>query len=374
MSLLFLTFANNRHDPLPNLQQEEEAIYRALAPRALRQEILLHRDSYASLAKVTEYITLFRDHLFLFHYSGHAGRDQLVLEDQSASGAGIAGLLKQCPNLKLVVLNGCSTKGQVDKLLENGVPVVIATSAPVEDAKAMRFGVRFYKALDEQATIQEAFELAIAEVIAMDSSMEQAVGRDVVMDFSMLDGPTDRPLWGIYTKAGAEEALTQTLPTGSVRPLPENFEINEHLIESLWDSLAEYSDAIQMLMTKSRISLPRKRMAILNSLPAPVAEHLRKLLVPVEDENDGYDTLSTARLQQIIRTSHTVMELLTFTLMAQLWETFFEQGELDILEERKAMIRTFLLLPPSAQEVYDYLDLIRSLRDIIEKKWWSVLY
>lgn len=179
MKLLYLAFANSRHDPLPSLQNEDEAIYRALTPRALKQEILLHRDSYASLAKVAEYITLFREHLFLFHYSGHAGRDALVLEEETASGAGIADMLKQCPNLKLVVLNGCSTRGQVQRLLDQGVPVVIATSAPVEDLKAMRFGIRLYKALSEQASIREAFEIAAAEVVAMDAAMEIKLTRSI---------------------------------------------------------------------------------------------------------------------------------------------------------------------------------------------------
>ncbi|MCB9053330.1 MAG: CHAT domain-containing protein [Lewinellaceae bacterium] len=367
MNLLYLAFANSRHDPLPSLQKEDEAIYRALAPRALKQEVLLHRDSYASLAKVAEYITLFREHLFLFHYSGHAGRDALLLEEETASGAGIAGMLKQCPNLKVVVLNGCSTRGQVQRLLDNGVPVVIATSAPVEDMKAMRFGIRLYQALSEQATIQEAFDMAAAEVIAMDASMESRIGRQIAFDLESEDGSDKEPLWGIYSQPEQETVLGQGLPVQIAPPPPTGFEVNERLIESLWESLGDYSDAIQVLMTKPRITLPRKRMAILNSLPAPVAEHLRKLVVPVEDENDGYDTLSVNRLRQSVRAYQTVMEFITFTLMAQLWETFFEQGKLNIAEERKEMIRTFLLLQPSDQEVYDYLALIRNLKDVIEE-------
>jgi hypothetical protein len=365
--MIFLAFANSRHDPLPSLQEEDDAIYRALAPKALRQEILLHRDSFATLAKISEYITLFRNHLMIFHYSGHAGRDTLVLEEEMASSGGIAGMLKQCPNIKLVVLNGCSTKPQVQKLLANGVPVVIATSAPVEDMKAMRFGIRFYKALSDQASFKEAFELAISEVVALDGAMEKKVQRDVFLDLDEDLKLTDEPLWGIYTHEEQEGILSQTLSTKSITPELEDFEINERLLEALWESLSDYSDAIQMLMTKSRISVPRKRMAILNSLPAPVAEHLRKLMVPVEDENQGYDSFSVTRLKQIVRTYQTVMELVTFTLMAQLWETFFDQGKLDIVEERKANIRTFLRLQPSDQEVYDYLDLIRNLRDIIEQ-------
>lgn len=366
MNLIYFAFANSRYDPLPSLQKEDEDIYRALAPRALKQEVLLHRDSYASLIKVAEYITLFRNHLFLFHYSGHAGRDTLLLEEEAASSTGIAAMLKLCPNLKLVVLNGCSTRGQVQRLLDNGVPVVIATSAPVEDMKAMRFGIRLYQALSGQASIQEAFNLAVAEVVAIDSSLESQVGRGFEFNLDG-EGNSLEPLWGIYYRPEQEAVLKLGLPVHSVPPPNGGFEPNERLIEVLWESLADYSDAIQMLIVNPRVTLARKRMAILNSLPAPVAEHLRKLVVPVEDENDGYDSLTVNRLRQIVRTYQTVMELITFTLMAQLWETFFEQGKLDIAEERRTMIRTFLLLQPSEQEVYDYLALIRNLRDIIEE-------
>ena len=132
MNLIFLTFANSQHDPLPSLQREDDAVYRALMPRALQQRYLLHRDSYTSIEKIAEYITLVRDHLLLFHYSGHAGRDGLLLDSEAASAGGIRSMLAQCPSLKLVVLNGCSTQGQVTALLEAGVPVVIGTSAPVE--------------------------------------------------------------------------------------------------------------------------------------------------------------------------------------------------------------------------------------------------
>jgi hypothetical protein len=38
------------------------------------------------------------------------------VEDGMAYSTGIAGLLEQCPKLKLIVLNGCATKGQLKQL------------------------------------------------------------------------------------------------------------------------------------------------------------------------------------------------------------------------------------------------------------------
>ncbi len=361
MKLIFLSFANSQHDPLPSLLREDDGIYRALMPRALQQQYLLHRDSYTSVEKIAEYITLVRDHLLLFHYSGHAGRDALLLDDEKASALGISKLLGQCPELKIVVLNGCSTQGQVQQLLDAGVPVVIATSAPVEDMKAMRFGIRLHKALSEGATIGEAFDLAVAEVLTLDDSLADKIFRDV----SFLKTQNEEPIWGIFSLSENEGVLTTTLPTTVIHPKAIDVEPNEYLIEKLWTGLNPYNDEIALLAKKKRLSLPRKRMAILNALPAPIAEHLRKLMVPIKDEA-GFNQLTQQRLAQIVLTYQTVMELVSYTLLGQLWETFFERGRLNIADDRKALIRNFLQLPPKSQEVYDYLALIRYLCEIIK--------
>ena len=114
MDTLFLSFANQQHEILPTLQEEDDALYRLLAPRAQAQHFLLHRDSYVTLDKLPSYLTLYRDTLSIFLFSGHAGRDRLLLGGGGiANSDGVAQMLGQCPQLKLVMLNGCSTEGQV---------------------------------------------------------------------------------------------------------------------------------------------------------------------------------------------------------------------------------------------------------------------
>ena len=77
----------------------------------LRQHFLSWSVSHATLGDIGYYLTLFRDRLGLFLYSGHAGRDVLLTEDGASRSGGIAHLLGQCKNLKVVILNGCSTAG-----------------------------------------------------------------------------------------------------------------------------------------------------------------------------------------------------------------------------------------------------------------------
>lgn len=66
------------------------------------------------------------------------------------------------------MLNGCSTQGQVADLLIQGIPVVIATSAPVTDQTATRFSINFFQALSStNSAIKEAFELGFGAAQAL---------------------------------------------------------------------------------------------------------------------------------------------------------------------------------------------------------------
>ncbi len=64
--------------------------------------------------------------------------------------------------MKLVLLNGCATLGQVAALEEAGVPIIIATNAPVGDKAAKDFAVLFFENLAGGKTVRFAFEQARA--------------------------------------------------------------------------------------------------------------------------------------------------------------------------------------------------------------------
>ncbi len=208
---------------------------------------------------------LYRSHITIFHYSGHAGRDRLLLEEEeTAHSEGIAHLLGQCPRLKLAVLNGCSTRGQVQRLLEAGVPVVIATSAPVEDAKACRFGLRFYQGLENQLSIGEAFEMAAGEALAADAGI--SIRRQLAFREAQ-----EGPLWGIFYEERQAGRLEEKLPAQAAPVAPEDFHPNRRLTAGLWDILAPYSKKISLQRAMEEegdaIEEGDKHVAILNSLP-----------------------------------------------------------------------------------------------------------
>ncbi|MBV6426133.1 MAG: hypothetical protein KIPDCIKN_00643 [Haliscomenobacter sp.] len=204
--LLYLAFANHQDHPLQNLVTESREVYRLLHPRAQEGHYQLHREDFAELDTIAHYLATCKDQVRLFHFGGHASSQSLLLRDLEARSAGIAAMLKQQQHLALVFLNGCSTKGQVEYLLELGVPAVIATSAPVNDDLASRFAVQFYQALAAGHTIREAFDMASAYL--------QARGDTGIHFFRGIVTPKNAQMdaqhWGLY--ALGESALRWTLP------------------------------------------------------------------------------------------------------------------------------------------------------------------
>lgn len=201
MDVLFLAFANSQKNPLPTLSLEEDGVYSMLVERQKQGQFLIHRDSYSNLAKINKYLGHFQDDLTLFLYSGHAGETTLLLGEEKANAKGIALQLKKSARkgkLKMVILNGCSTGGQVTQLLEVGVPVVIATNASVNDRSATEFSLRFfYCLLEKRMTIKDAFEEAIgpAQTATERDLKAEIISRDI---FEENPPKKEIPLWGLF--------------------------------------------------------------------------------------------------------------------------------------------------------------------------------
>ncbi len=362
MDVLFFAYAHSSASPLPALQEEGDKVYSMLTPKALQQHYLIHRDAYTTRQKIREFLILYRDDIFIFSYSGHAGADKLLLDDELARAGGLAQLLGQCSNLKAVILNGCSTQGQVDQLLKCGLPLVIATSAPVNDGSARDFAVSFFQSLSLGDTIERAFETGIG---AASLSRDIEVRRGAFLENT---GQAEDPLWGIYFKG--REALDVRLPEKPQQAGTLDFTPNEKLVATLLEALEGYSEDLEFLAFQEKksktVSASKKRMAILNCLPAPVAEHLRKLIAPIRDGDEGYDQASEGRLKQLARTYSIITEMMTFIMLAQLWEAKLEHDQLHLPAKSAGLIREFLHRPEQQTGSYDYIELIRSIRQVFE--------
>jgi len=365
MEVLLLAFANSREHPLPTLAGEYAALNKILSPRVLRQHFLSWSVSHATLDDIAYYLTLFRDRLGLFLFSGHAGRDVLLTEDGNARAGGVAHLLGQCKNLKVVVLNGCSTGGQVSALHAAGVPLVIATSAPVGDEIAARFSARLFQALETGLPLGEAFEQGIGEAMGR---KEIQVNRSAGFD---PEAQADQPLWGIFPNPDKPDAAGWKLPVQAARSTALQYEPNELLLETLYDTFAETNLRVRELHEAGALLDERKEeivAALLKALPAPISEHVRKLVAPSQPgAAAGWDSAGPLRLAQLAQTYQICMDFLLYILMAQLWENILRKNTAWKLPPAVlGEFRAFLQLRAEERRDCDYFSVLRLLREALE--------
>ena len=193
----------------------------------------MHREESASVDELFEALVRFKDRVAIFHYGGHADGTMLQLEGGAGHANGIAGLLGEQANLKLVFLNGCATRPQVEQLLAVGVKAVIATSVPIRDDKATAFSVRFYEALANRRTIAQAFALAQHYLQTRFGDVRDVTivpMRDIRAKHSV--DPGERIPWGLYIKEECQrEVLDWTLPYYHAIGLPQ--EMIQYIREQL---------------------------------------------------------------------------------------------------------------------------------------------
>ena len=353
MEVIFLAYSNSQTSPLPSLQEEDTQIYRLLSARAWKQHYYIHREPFASIQSISEYLVVYRNYISYFLFSGHAGRDMLLLDDEEGRSEGITQLLKQCPKLKIVFLNGCSTEGQVQALLDAGIPVVIATSAPVGDQKAKDFSIRFFQTMAEHGTIGEAFEFASGQVLA-NAAIE------IKRDIELANFSSQNPVWGIFHLEGKKDFLNEKLPSSPQTSISiaADYKPNDRLTYELWDILAPYSKKIQRLKILEEdgdeMEKGDKQVSIINSLPRPIGWHLRKLMAPIEEKDKGYDKLSEARLKQMVVTYETIMEFMTYIMLAQLWNAKFINRDIALPNSLKEQIKKFINLNLTEKPGYNY--------------------
>ena len=368
MNLVFLAFANNEVEPLPSLSAEDDQIYHLLARRAKDGHFFIHRDSHTTVPKILDQLLLYKDQLTVFHFSGHAGRDLLLLEDGQANARGIMEILKQCPKLKLVLLNGCSTQGQVAQLLELDThPIIIATSAPVGDMEATEFSTRFYQALAEDyETVEEAFNWGIAAAQTVSNHTitveKRSMGRQALLE---------EPIWGIFYRS--ELNLGWRLPEFQMAYLPQQFEPNTILIKHLIRTYSSYNQEVGAIFQDEKNGIQRslldKREAILKCLPHPISEQLRKLIVREQAGSTHifYYHLGHNRLKQMATTYYTIIELLAFILLAQLWDELLKNKDfkVKIASGLLGEITHFFSLRRRERPLYNWIPLIQELQKVL---------
>lgn len=365
--VFFLAFANDQDRHLPLLDQERKEVTQHLLPLENDQYLQLLTESAATINDIISLVTQVKDRLAIFHYAGHADSNQLFLTDQAANSDGLADLLGTQTNLKLVFLNGCSTGEQVERLLQNGVPAVIATSVPVGDTAAKEFANAFYKALATQHTIKEAFDIAASR---------QKMANGPVAEWHRGQGKPVKVQavfpWGLYTKDEAKEVLDWKIPLVSsgtfiISNAGYKYDsgqvMNKKIVETIAIAIVDYNFKVQFMFqdAKRRKKEPKMRelrAAVIDAFPTPIGMHLRRLIQS--------DKVSVDRLQRIINLYSVSVEFLAFILLAQLWDELYKKEDLNIPQSQSDILVNFAKADQSIFESFNYFDVIRGVSDVFE--------
>ena len=219
--VVLLAFANDREEGgryLRNLSEEARQLRARF--EAVDPAIDLEVRQNATLNDVMEVFGKHRHQIAVFHFGGHAGSYELLLESSAGSpqvthAPGLAEFLGSHHGLHLVFLNGCSTRAQVESLMRAGVPAVIATDRSIDDAVAVEFANEFYRALLSGVALQNAFELAVASTRAARGDDPRGVCRPL--------GPTGAEQsawpWGLYTSSSGSDSNEWTIGDAVENPL-----------------------------------------------------------------------------------------------------------------------------------------------------------
>ena len=225
--LIYLSFANDLTSPsrlLNNLSAEAANLLEILQGQKVAELCDVFLETSATADEIVRTLQVKREHITIFHYGGHAGKDKLLLETAEgrvaqADAGSFAAFLKSelPPRLQLVFLNGCSTRGQVDALLAAGVPTVIATARGIFDDVAVDFATIFYRGIASGASIRSAFVQAKNGVTFKMGNNKRDLYDESAAEDQLLD-EQDFP-WDLYRQEGPDLAAEWTLWGAADDPL-----------------------------------------------------------------------------------------------------------------------------------------------------------
>ncbi len=378
--VILLAFSNDTDSYLPQIIAEQKAIKILLLDHVDKNYLHVRDIERASTEELFYLINRYHNQVVLLHYAGHANGTGLQLEKeigvvQVANVKGIAGLLGTQQKLKLVFLNGCATKGQVQLLLESGVPAVIATSSKIDDNQAQQFAQQFYQTLAAGQTLKDAFLKAKAflETTATAPYIADLIESRGIGQFFQQEKKLP---WGLYFGVGQEDILDWKLPTESIFEL--NFDTNslgkkqdqlinsilvDHTIKAIRESsfVKELARKIHKERnagnTNRRPTDAEKKDAIVRSFLAPISVHLRILF-----SHDMSEKQDEKRLRQLLITYQRSIEMFAFIMLSDIWDaTHKKKQSLNFTEKELLHIQAFFDLNQFTHYAFDYFNLVCTL-------------
>ena len=221
--VVFLAFANEQRGSayLRELPEESRQLQSILQEAKDRNLCELEVRTNATLAEIDKVFRRYGSRVVIFHFGGHADADRLLVVGGTmiTHSKGLASYLGGQGGLKLVFLNGCSTRSQVTELLSKGIDVVLATARPIDDAAAREFAVDFYQQLVAGRDFRDSFERARDLAKAGRSGEPRGFFGDLTA-FGPEDIADDLGFpWDLQVRPGAEQTQRMGLADLAGNPL-----------------------------------------------------------------------------------------------------------------------------------------------------------
>ncbi|MRG48373.1 CHAT domain-containing protein [Chitinophaga sp. SYP-B3965] len=369
MKTIIISFANSSEQPLKSITEEDEAIHTILNENN-RGNFNIHRESYATVTNINSAFSVHGGNIGIFHYAGHASQTSLLFNDQEANGMGIAYQLQPSIGsgaLKLVVLNGCSTGAQVTKLLELGVPAVIATSASINDTTAKIFGIELFRNLcQKRMTTRHAFTAALASA---QTATKDPLGVDEPQNRA-LNIPVEKPrepFWGLFFKK-ADAVDVSPIPVETTQT-ESAYEPNLQLTQTIFTALVQDGNIpAQQLDERKKQEIIEDNVfqkTIMDVFPHPIAIQL-KTLFAAEYGADALKKPGIKRLEQIGRVFHITTEFMGIIMISQLWELKITKQVTALPDEISDLMEKYFNLTIHERAVYNYSTQIKAIRKYID--------
>lgn len=352
--IALILFSNDLDDFLPSVEQERKLIEEALEHYSDTNRLKVIARSSVSIEEIFRLFNRYQGRIALFHFAGHAGGEGLQLnqdfsESVTGHAGGLADLFKrevEDGELQLVFLNGCSTKPQLEGLIAAGVPSVISTKFPIEDAKALHFANQFYRTLassdqtdpfQKPASVEQAFDQALAylKTIGAAGKNQTRAGRQQASG----DAQTKEEPWTWHSTNGTWTLSAEVAEEGKV--------FNEYLTRKLVEAIPTYSKYAKRFIhtvkdtpdweSNGRMSGEAKKI-LTYSFVGVLGIQLRKLFAIGKDPNsmDKYQRY----ISNGILTSKRALELLNFSLLSSLWD-HLKQYKVELNREQREVLQSF---------------------------------
>ncbi|NND08978.1 MAG: CHAT domain-containing protein [Saprospiraceae bacterium] len=361
--ILFFSFANDQDQYLAMLKQESTQIYDSLEDLKIKGFISIHREESADIDKIFDRFSKYKEDIAIFHYGGHANGTHLKLEGDAGHAEGLAQLMGQQPNLKLVFLNGCASKGQVQCLFDAGVPAVIATSVKVQDSWALNFARYFYKGLSNGRTIGQAFRHAQAYLKTIPGS----ISANYLYELPAWGKPVDSIPWGLYMNPNAKDDITYwrlpyykpvSFSQDLIQYIRESFPSNRYIVQYVLEEMCNDNPDILNDMYEAKAGERVKKDSsqypwiLIENFPWPIGAQILKLF--------QFRGPTLERLEHLVSTYVLTSQVLYYIILSDLW--------MKCREEKMPIPWASIDMDKSTYLEFDFLQQVKPLYEQVLKK------